>query len=139
MVFRSFPSQKITILTASASGGGSGRATCTSPGLISASRPTVTRVNTTIFEEDPLPLRESSTVLRLNVKEVTKLSDQYKLYLFSPEVVIPNGKSERLNDDLTMEHRKHSLEQHGSTIPGSPKPHSHRKSSQRKLEVHFFL
>ena len=120
-------------------GGGSGRTTRTSRGLISASRPTVTGVNAAIFEEDSLPLRESSTILRLDVKGVTKLSDEYKLYLFSPEVVIPPGKSERLNDDLTMEHRKHLLEKHGSRIPGSPKPHSRRKLSQRKLGFHFFL
>jgi hypothetical protein len=58
-------------------------------------------------------------------------------YLFSPEVVIPPGKSERLNDDLTMEHSKHLLDEHGSRFPGSPKAHSREKISQRKLEVCF--
>ena len=69
------------------------------------------------------------------MKEVTKSSDE--LYLLSPEVVIPRGKSERLNDDLTREHSKHLLEEHGSRFPGSPKPHSREKSSQRLLGVPF--
>ena len=38
---------------------------------------------------------ENLTVWRLAVKEVTGLSDEYKLNLFSPKVVIPPGKSER--------------------------------------------
>ena len=76
-------------------------------------------------------------VLRLNVKEVTKSNGEYKLYLFSLEVVIPFGKLERLNDDLMMEHSKHLLEEHGSRSPGSPKPHSRDKTSQRLLGVLF--
>ena len=71
------------------------------------------------------------------MKEVTKSSDEYKLYLFNPDVVIPSGKLDRLNDDLTMEHSKHLLEKHGSRSPGSPKPHSREKTSQRSLTVPF--
>jgi hypothetical protein len=52
-------------------------------------------------------------------------------------VVIPLGKSDRLNDDLKMEHSKHLLEEHGSTFPGSPKEHSREKTSQRKLGALF--
>ena len=92
---------------------------------------------TTCVNAAILPLRENLTVLRLDVKEVTRSSDEYKLYLFSPQVVIPPGKTERLNDDLKMEHSKHLLEEHGSRFPGSPKPHSREKTSQRKLEVLF--
>ena len=77
--------------------------------------------------------------MKLNVKELTKQSDEYKFYLFSPEVMIPPGKSERLNDDLTMEHSKHLLEEQGSRFFGSPKAHSREKRSQRKTEAHFFL
>ena len=58
-----------------------------------------------------------------------------KLYLFSPEVVIPLGKSERLNDDLTMEQSKHLLDEHGSRFPGSPKAHSRVKTSQRWIKT----
>ena len=69
------------------------------------------------------------------MKELTQSSDE--LYLFSLEVVIPPGKSERLNDDLTMEHRKHLLEEHGSRSPVSPKRHSRETTSQRLLTVLF--
>ena len=87
----------------------------------------MTFINTAIFEDG-----NSSTALRLDVKKVTTTSDEYKLYLFSPEVLIPLGKSDRLNDDLTMEHSKHFLEEHGSTFPGSPKAHSREKRSHLK-------
>ena len=60
-----------------------------------------------------------------------------KLYLLSPEVLIPPGKSDRLNDVLKMEHSKHLLEEHGSRSPGSPKPHSRVKTSQRFFGVLF--
>ena len=95
----------------------------------------MTFVNAAIFEDDFLPLRLSSTDLRLNVKGVTKSSDEYKLYLLSPVVLIPSGKLERLYDDLIMEHSKHLLEEHGSRSPGSPKPHSREKTSQRLLLI----
>ena len=60
-----------------------------------------------------------------------------KLYLSSPEVLIPPGKSDRLNDVLRMEHSKHLLEEHGSRSPGSPNPHSREKISQRSFGVLF--
>ena len=69
------------------------------------------------------------------MKEVTKSSDEYKLYLFSRDVVITLGKSDRLNGDLMMEHSKHLLEEHGSMFPGSPKEHSREKTSQRVTEL----
>ena len=70
-------------------------------------------------------------------KKETKSIDEYKnFYLFSPVVVIPPGKLERLNVDSKIEHSKHLLEEHGLTFPGSPKPHSREKTSQRrKLEA----
>ena len=51
--------------------------------------------------------------------------------------MIPAGKSKQLNEDLMMEHSKHVLEEHGSTSPGSPKPHSREITSQRFLSLPF--
>lgn len=51
--------------------------------------------------------------------------------------MIPSGKSKRLNVDRTIQHNKHLLEEHGSTSPGSPKPHSREIASQRSFGLLF--